>query len=69
MCLAVDTSVSVAMCSVRQCISQAEVDWGPVFVTCVISQPIEHTLQTEVYRLDTMTVSDLAATDQGSYKE
>lgn len=43
MCLAVDTSVSVALCSVRQCISQSEVDWIHVFLTCVISQPIEHT--------------------------
>jgi hypothetical protein len=43
MCLAVDTSVSVAQCSVRQCISRSEVDLIPVFVTCVLSQPIEHT--------------------------
>lgn len=54
MCLAVDTSVSVALCSVRQCIS-VQVDWIPVFVMCVILQPIEHTSQAQVYLLDTMT--------------
>jgi len=43
MCLAVDTSVSVALYCVRQCMSQSEVEWIPVFVTCVLSQPIGHT--------------------------
>jgi hypothetical protein len=40
MSLAVDTFVSVALCSVRQCVSQSEVDWIPVFVTYVTSHPI-----------------------------
>jgi hypothetical protein len=42
MCLAVDASVSVTLCSVRQCISQSEVDWIRVCDVCHIATDRTH---------------------------
>jgi hypothetical protein len=40
LCLSVEAAVSVAVCVFLSAdISQAEVDWIPVFVMCLLSEP------------------------------